>query len=235
MNGGPTLGESIASALQFLSDVVFSWVPNVIATVSNSIEQGTGTSTPVWGPLARPISASSFPGFLEQVSTPGVYDSLVEGWYGFVLFSLAFSFPFLAVAAYTLVRVFLLRRHERRMLHAAQHPVAARDVPKSQLRWGRILEQARGSTEHGWRLAILEADIMLSELLDMQGYKGETMADKMKQVDRASFNTIDAAWEAHKVRNRVAHEGAAHALDQREVRRVISLYEKVFREFGYIT
>ena len=75
---------------------------------------------------------------------------------------------------------------------------------------------------------------MLNELLDLQGYKGETIADKMKQVDRAKFNSIDAAWEAHKIRNRVAHEGTTADLDAREARRVIGLYERVFKEFHYI-
>ena len=80
----------------------------------------------------------------------------------------------------------------------------------------------------------MEADIMLNEILDLQGYKGETMADKMKQVDRAGFNTIDNAWEAHKVRNKITHIGNAHLLNSREVRRVMSLYESVFKEFKMI-
>ena len=112
--------------------------------------------------------------------------------------------------------------------------MAAKDVSKTQLRWAKILEHARSDNEHDWRVAILEADILLNELLDIQGYKGETMADKMKQVDRAHFNTIDLAWEAHKVRNRVAHEGSAHALTSREARRVIGLYTEVLKEFGYV-
>src|SRR3989338_4732588 len=108
------------------------------------------------------------------------------------------------------------------------------DVDKTRLRWDRVVEQASADSEHGWRLAILEADIMLNELLDLEGYRGETMADKMKQVDRARFNTIDYAWEAHKIRNQVAHEGAAFPLSAREVRRVIGLYESVFREFDLL-
>jgi hypothetical protein len=102
------------------------------------------------------------------------------------------------------------------------------------LRWQRILEQAGSDNEHDWRLAILEADIMLNELLDMRGYKGETMAEKMKQADRADFNSIDAAWEAHKIRNDIVHRSASHSLSQRETRRVIALYERVLRGFGYI-
>jgi hypothetical protein len=59
------------------------------------------------------------------------------------------------------------------------------------------------------------------------------MADKMRQVDRADFRTIDLAWEAHKVRNRIAHEGSAHSLSAREARRVIDLYDAIFKEHGY--
>ena len=75
---------------------------------------------------------------------------------------------------------------------------------------------------------------MLNELLDVQGYRGETMADKMKQADRATFRSIDAAWEAHGLRNKVAHQGSALLLNAREARRVIGLYEQVFREFKII-
>ena len=233
--GGETVGQSFGSAFDFFGNVIFTWVPSVLASIFNAVNSGSSTATSTLGQFTQPVQASDFPGFLQDVSAPGVYDSLSQGWYVFVLLSIAFSLPFLAVSIYCSIRVFLLRRHERRQFHAAGQPVVARDIPKTQLRWGRILEQIRGSTEHGSRMAILEADIMLNDLLDVQGYKGETMADKMKQVNRASFNSIDAAWEAHRVRNLIAHEGEAHALNQREVRRVISLYEKVFKEFGYIT
>lgn len=123
---------------------------------------------------------------------------------------------------------------EHMRFYAAAHPVKKQDVPRTQLRWNRIVEQAYSDDEQKWRLAILEADIMLNELLDLKGYSGDTMADKMKQIDRADFNAIDDAWEAHKVRNAIAHKGSAHQLNDRETRRIIGLYEKVFREFKII-
>jgi hypothetical protein len=80
----------------------------------------------------------------------------------------------------------------------------------------------------------LEADIMLNELLDLQAYRGETMADKMKQVERGDWKTIDLAWEAHKMRNAIAHQGSMQRLSEREARRVIGLYEQVFKEFKFV-
>ena len=127
-----------------------------------------------------------------------------------------------------------MRQIERRRFESAQQTVAARDLPKSQLRWNRVREQAGSDSEQSHRLAILEADIMLNELLDVLGYKGETMADKMRGVDRINFNTIDLAWEAHKIRNKIAHQGAIHSISAREARRVVALYERVFKEFHFI-
>ena len=75
---------------------------------------------------------------------------------------------------------------------------------------------------------------MLNELLDVLGYRGETMADKMKQVDPAKFNGINLAWEAHRVRNALAHQGSMQELNAREARRVIELFEAVFREFRFV-
>ena len=127
-----------------------------------------------------------------------------------------------------------IRHRERLAFSAAQRTVEARDTPKTHLRWRRILDQMSAGTPESWRLAILEADIMLNELLDLRGYKGDTMADKLKQVERADFNSIDDAWEAHNVRNTIAHEGASYQINNREARRIISLYEKIFREFKII-
>ena len=78
------------------------------------------------------------------------------------------------------------------------------------------------------------ADIMLNELLDTLGYRGETMADKMKTVEKGDFKTISMAWEAHLMRNAIAHQGLMKELNEREARRIIGLYEQVFREFRFI-
>jgi hypothetical protein len=66
------------------------------------------------------------------------------------------------------------------------------------------------------------------------GYSGETIAEKLKAVEPSDFITIESAWEAHKIRNVIAHEGADFILSEREARRIIDLYRAVFKEFGII-
>ena len=100
--------------------------------------------------------------------------------------------------------------------------------------WEKILKNLESIEESGWRLAILEADIMLETLLDNMRLPGETMGDKLRAVEKSDFTTIDNAWEAHKIRNQIAHEGGTFILNQHEARRVIGLYRTVFEEFKII-
>lgn len=100
--------------------------------------------------------------------------------------------------------------------------------------WERVLIYLESFGENDWKLAIIEADIMLNDLLDKLSLPGDTMSDKLKAVEKSDFLTIDNAWEGHKIRNQIAHEGASFVLNQREARRVIDLYRGVFEEFKII-
>jgi hypothetical protein len=56
----------------------------------------------------------------------------------------------------------------------------------------------------------------LAEVLRDKGYVGETVADMLKT---ASFKTVQLAWDAHGIRNRIAHEGSDFQLTEREAKR----------------
>jgi len=101
-------------------------------------------------------------------------------------------------------------------------------------KWQEILNKAASTNENDWRLAIIEADIILDTLLERLNLPGSTIGDKLKVVEPSDFLTLDQAWEAHKARNNIAHQGSDFLLNDREVRRIISLYEQVFKEFHLI-
>ncbi len=101
-------------------------------------------------------------------------------------------------------------------------------------RWKQIERHMAANSQAEWRVAILEADIILYDMLDQMGYQGDTIADKLKQVDKANFATLDDAWRAHKIRNIIAHEGANYELSREEAERTMRLFKKVFEEFYFI-
>jgi hypothetical protein len=101
-------------------------------------------------------------------------------------------------------------------------------------RWEMIVNLSNSENESDWRRAILEADIMLGDLLDEKGYVGETIGEQLKGANPEQFTTVNYAWEAHRVRNAVAHLGEAFPLSERDMHNTIDNYQRVFEEFEYI-
>lgn len=101
-------------------------------------------------------------------------------------------------------------------------------------RWEHVMELMKTNNQNDWRQAIIEADIILDEMLRRMGYKGLTIGDMLKEVDPADFATLQKAWDAHKFRNEIAHTGSEFKISRDEAERVINLYKSVFGEFYYI-
>jgi len=101
-------------------------------------------------------------------------------------------------------------------------------------KWQDVIVHINSANPSDWKLAILECDIMLSDILEKMGYMQVSIGDKLKSIEPSDFTNIEAAWEAHKIRNQIAHEGSEFMISEREAKRVIGLYELVFREFNYI-
>ena len=89
--------------------------------------------------------------------------------------------------------------------------------------WQRILHLA--DQKH----AVIEADKLLDHMLKRRGFQG-TLGDKLKKT-QAVFTDRNAVWEAHKVRNKLAHE-LDYRLSESEHRRAINGFEKAFRDLG---
>lgn len=101
-------------------------------------------------------------------------------------------------------------------------------------RWQHIQDLIKSYNPNDWRQAIIEADIILEEMLEKMGYQGVTIGDKLKTVERSDFVTLDRAWSAHKIRNQIAHSGSSFKLSREIADKTIKEYEEVFREFYYI-
>ncbi|MBM3271804.1 hypothetical protein FJY94_00765 [Candidatus Kaiserbacteria bacterium] len=229
-----TIGGAANQTILTLGEALFRWVPAVLASVSGVGAPEGGVAWTGGTAMTSPVTTDQFVTYVKHAPASAQTSGAFDLWAQFVVLSLSMSFVLAAIIVYSLARLAQIRRAEERKFSAAAHPVAAGDVSRVVLRWRRIQEQVGTDNDQGWRLAILEADILLNELLDTLGYKGETMADKMRAVERADFRTIDLAWEAHRARNRIAHEGSAHLLNEREARRIIGMYEQVFREFKFL-
>ncbi len=146
-------------------------------------------------------------------------------------FAMLLSASFVAWIVYLFKKVKELRETEAKKMYPE---VVVEEKAPGNPQWERVLTHTDSPNENDWRLAILEADIMLGDLLEKLSLPGDSIGDRLKAVEKGSFKTIDNAWEAHKIRNQIAHEGIAFTLNQREAKRVIELYQSVFTEFKVI-
>lgn len=165
----------------------------------------------------------------------------VEGVFsGVIIISIILSVFFMIGIIYTVEKLKVIRKKE-----AEKHDVLAiepglEDVKGKAagsqdltVRWGKVHSHMGTDNENDWKQAILEADTMLDDILNSLGYRGESIGEKLKRVQPGEFKTLDDAWEAHKVRNRIAHEPGFH-ITHHEANQTIQRYRRVFEEFYYI-
>ncbi len=152
---------------------------------------------------------------------------------------------FLTVMFYAAIRMFEIRKKERAHLHheieeyahnKAEYEKRLREEVggSKNPRWSKTLNYIFSQHKSDWKLAIIEADAILEELMDDMGFLGENLGDKLKSANQQTFPQLTKAWEVHTIRNKIAHEGLAFELSHFEAKRIIALYEEIFHAYGFI-
>ncbi len=136
-----------------------------------------------------------------------------------------------ATVVYVKLRLIDLKRADEEKYK--NHFIKPEDLPKltpEQERWNKIEKLFASPSESDWRIAIIEADTMLDEFIFTLGYPGSNLGERMKNINKQYFPALDIAWDAHKIRNRIAHEGMEFHLSERDKEIARKNFEYVFRD-----
>lgn len=173
----------------------------------------------------------------SDASVEGVVGTLYGYWQWFSVIAFIVSGLFLFGIIYAKLRAHELEEAVDHELEEAEHIYAheysGHGHSKNE-RWDAAVAHTESDNPNDWRLAIIEADIILEDMLTKLGYGGLTIGDKLKQASPQFFTTIEDAWKAHKVRNDIAHRGSDFILTKRLVKETIEQYRRVFIEHGAI-
>jgi len=101
-----------------------------------------------------------------------------------------------------------------------------------QTRWNEIVEHIGSNREGEWKYAVIEADKLVDDQLKSR-YGGETMGERLRGIEKTQLVSIDGLWEAHKIRNRLAHD-VNYFLRHAEALKAIKLYEQTLKELGIL-
>jgi hypothetical protein len=162
----------------------------------------------------------------------GIADVATWVWHAYSTLAYAYS-GFVAFAIASALAGLIFVRLRELGTYGTLPPAEKRDDSRMK-HWKELLALAMTTDPKQWKSAIVEADLMLGELLAELKYPGLNTAERMKGLPENAFSTVAVAWEAHRIKNFLSAGSSDFILTQREAFRVMKLYEQVFEEFGYL-
>lgn len=99
--------------------------------------------------------------------------------------------------------------------------------------WKQIQKRLKSGKTNDMKLAVLEADKILDQVLKMAGYDGENLDERLEKMDAGQLSNIEEIRQAHKLKKRIVSE-PDFAISFNEAQVVIEIYKKAFQELNLI-
>jgi hypothetical protein len=106
------------------------------------------------------------------------------------------------------------------------------DVECYRVRWLAIEQSIKRDDQASCQLAIMNADKLVDNALKETGYKGQTMGDRLKSA-RGKLPHRNELWQAHKLRNKIAHETDVK-VSYDQTRRALGSFKATLKDLGAI-
>jgi hypothetical protein len=179
----------------------------------------------------------NFEEFLQQIKIfilePELLSPELQFWlFVFKIIFLVFGFFFLGFTIWALIFTSWLKRAILQDLKEflTFKPFEAQIfLPK----WKKIKERIASGIEAELKLAILEADSLLDQFLKRQGYKGETLEEKLELLTEDILSNINEVKEAIKVKRAII-EDPSYRLSFQEAKKTLSIYERALKDLQAI-
>lgn len=114
-----------------------------------------------------------------------------------------------------------------------RHIILQSDISKkhAQESWHEIQEHFFKGSENDLKVAIMDADTLLNEALRDAGILGTHLGDRLKKANSNQVPNLNDIWQAHKLRNQIAHEPNLK-LKRDLAERALSIYQVALKNLG---
>lgn len=99
-------------------------------------------------------------------------------------------------------------------------------------KWTEIEGLLDKKNEVQYKMAVMEADKLLDQILKSLNYPGSTLGERLKFACHKNPRVKDVWW-AHKIRNQLVHE-ADYRLSYNYAKKALNLFEQAFKELGVL-
>lgn len=101
-------------------------------------------------------------------------------------------------------------------------------------RWQEIRRHVDSFVEAEWKLAVIEADKFVDDVLKTAGFAGESMGERLMLIKPDQIINLQYLWDAHKLRNLLVHD-ANFRLTHQQALFAINAFESVLKELSALT
>jgi len=95
--------------------------------------------------------------------------------------------------------------------------------------WLKAKKRLDTGSESEYKLAVIEADSLLNDILEKMGFKGDNLEDRLKQATKVVLPGVEEACEAHKIRNNVVYD-PDYKLTLEQAQKALGIYEKALQD-----
>jgi len=95
-----------------------------------------------------------------------------------------------------------------------------------------IEHQLKRDETSSYHMSILNADKLVDKALTERGFGGNSMGERMKSASKI-FGDLNGLWNAHKLRNKIAHESDAY-ITYDQARYALANFRKALKDLGAI-
>jgi len=141
------------------------------------------------------------------------------------------SLVFAVGIVYVLMRLATFRKKEPRVQTPTEP--AGQTGGLYSYEWTQVTSGLENASDADAALLIIEADSLVDRILKDMKLPGETMGERLQALGEQRFESIDDLWEAHKLRNQIAHEGAK-GITYGDAVWAIERYERALKKLGVI-
>ena len=101
-------------------------------------------------------------------------------------------------------------------------------------RWEEIKARIHKGDEANLKLAVIEADTLMDDILKRMGLPGADMGERLKQIQAQEIKSVDKIWATHEIRNKIIHEPNFN-LTQEEAEAAVGNIEEALKELEYLS
>lgn len=101
---------------------------------------------------------------------------------------------------------------------------------KTKVRWEAIKKRLESREEKEFKVAIIEADEMIGDLVKRMGYPGENLGEILKNVPEMQIENIAKVRIAHETKNRIVYD-EKFPVSLELAKETLDCYEKFLDEF----